>query len=348
MSYLSLNGIRKEFGNFVAVDDFSLEIKEGEFVSLLGPSGCGKTTLLQMIGGFLEPTKGSIYIGGKDITNVKANKRDFGIVFQTYALFPHMNVFSNISFGLETRNYSKESIKKEVDYALDLVKLSHLKHRYPSEISGGQRQRVAIARALVFKPSLLLLDEPLSNLDEKLREDMQLELRQIQQTIGTTTLLVTHNQEEAMSLSDRVVVMNSGRIEQIDEPQILYNKPSSYFTLNFLGKCNEIVGGVKKSDQGLVLSVQDLEFPCPVKTNKQTIMFYVRPEKIKINIGKEAGVSAVVKSKLFLGVYIIYVMQVDKREDFLVYTQEKFRNVGIGEKVSLSWESSDIIHFKGD
>ncbi|MCF6173831.1 MAG: ABC transporter ATP-binding protein [Campylobacteraceae bacterium] len=347
MAYLSLKNLSKSFGNFNAVDDFNLDIEQGEFVSLLGPSGCGKTTTLQMIGGFLEPTRGQIVLDGKDITKEKANKRNFGIVFQTYALFSHMTVFQNVSFGLETRKVPKSKIKEEVAEILELVKLSHLQDRYPAELSGGQRQRVAIARALIYKPSLLLLDEPLSNLDAKLRENMQLELRDIQQTTGTTTLLVTHDQQEAMSLSDRVVVMNEGSIKQIGEPRELYDNPNSYFSLDFLGKSNKLYGEIfQKNENEYSIKIEDYELPININSSNKNFEFYLRPEKIKINNLDSPGIKAVVKSKLFLGIYIIYVCKRGDNSTLLIYTQEKFINVNVGDKVSLSWETSNMIFFK--
>jgi len=349
MSYLSLKGITKEFDDFTAVKNFNLDIKKGEFVSLLGPSGCGKTTTLQMIGGFLEPTVGSIVLEGKDITLTKPNKRDFGIVFQTYALFPHMNVFENVSFGLETRKISKELIKEKVNTILALVKLEQFKHRYPAELSGGQRQRVAIARSLVYEPSLLLLDEPLSNLDAKLRENMQIELREIQQKTGTTTLLVTHDQQEAMALSDRVVVMNSGNIEQVGKPQFIYNNPNSFFTLDFLGKSNKLSGDILLDDESkYILKIEDFSSEIKAIKVSANVTFYVRPEKIKINIVNEIGLKAKVKSKLFLGIYVVYVFSREKHDDVLVYTQEKFIDIEIGENAYLNWQPSDIICFIGD
>lgn len=347
MEYLSLKNIGKNFEDFTAVSDFNLDIKKGEFVSLLGPSGCGKTTTLQMIGGFLQPTSGQILLEGKDITNSKANSRNFGIVFQTYALFTHMSVFENVSFGLETRKIPRDIIVDKVNKILDLVKLEHLQTRYPSELSGGQRQRIAIARALVYEPSLLLLDEPLSNLDAKLRENMQLELRDIQQKTGTTTLLVTHDQQEAMSLSDRVVVMDNGKIEQIGEPKEVYNNPSSYFTLDFLGKSNEFYGDVsKKDDDSFTIRVKDYELPIDTTSVKNNFKFYVRPEKIKIDSENESGISAKIKSKLFLGIYIIYLCEQEQGEDILAYAQEKYVDVNVGDNVSLSWQSENMIYFK--
>src|SRR5947209_13647912 len=238
MSFLALQDLTKRFGDAIAVDALSLAVEKGEFVSLLGPSGCGKTTTLQMIAGFVEPSAGTINLGGRDLTKIKPAARGLGIVFQSYALFPHMTAAENIAFGLEMRGVAKTEQTKRVADALALVGLAGFADRYPRRMSGGQQQRVALARALVIKPDVLLLDEPLSNLDAKLREEMQVELRAIQRTVGTTTILVTHDQGEAMALSDRIVVMNRGRVEQIARPTEIYQRPASAFVADFLGKIN--------------------------------------------------------------------------------------------------------------
>src|SRR3989442_3480256 len=224
MSFLRLRGLSKSYGSSAAVSGLNLSVEKGEFVSLLGPSGCGKTTTLQMIAGFVDVTSGRIALDGRDITHAKPNTRGLGVVFQSYALFPHMNVRANVSFGLEMRRMPRAEREERVTAALALVHLTGLADRYPRELSGGQRQRVALARALVIEPPVLLLDEPLSNLDAKLREDMQFELRRIQRKVGTTTVMVTHDQTEALSISDRVVVMEAGRITQVDAPYRLYEQ----------------------------------------------------------------------------------------------------------------------------
>src|SRR3954451_11468741 len=238
MTHLVLEHLSKRYGEQFAVEDISLSIAQGEFVSLLGPSGCGKTTTLQMIAGFVEPSAGAIRLGERDLTKVKPALRGLGIVFQSYALFPHMTAAENIAFGLDMRGVGKPEQFRRVADALTLVGLTGYADRYPRRMSGGQQQRVALARALVIKPDVLLLDEPLSNLDAKLREEMQIELRQIQRSIGTTTVLVTHDQTEAMALSDRIVVMSKGRIEQIARPTEIYHQPASPFVANFLGRTN--------------------------------------------------------------------------------------------------------------
>mgnify|MGYP000852509476 CR=1 FL=1 len=250
MAFLTLDGVSKFYGPMGAVIDMSLAVQRGEFVSLLGPSGCGKTTTLQMLAGFVPVTRGRITLEGRDITHLPANQRGLGIVFQSYALFPHMTVAENVSFGLEMRKIAKAERAERVQRMLSLVQLDALAGRYPRELSGGQRQRVAIARALVIEPPVLLLDEPLSNLDAKLREQMQFELRRIQRRIGTTTLMVTHDQAEALSISDRVVVMEAGRVTQVDAPLRLYEHPRSEFISGFVGKTNLLPGRVRREAQG--------------------------------------------------------------------------------------------------
>src|SRR5690349_14113367 len=240
MAFLALDNLTKSFGSHVAVDRLTLGVEKGEFVSLLGPSGCGKTTTLQMIAGFVEPSGGAIMLEGRDLLAVKPARRGLGIVFQSYALFPHMTVAENVSFGLEMQGVAAAERTRRVGETLELVGLGSFAARFPRQLSGGQQQRVGLARALVIRPRILLLDEPLSNLDAKLREEMQIELRQIQRTVGTTTILVTHDQAEAMALSDRIVVMNSGRVEQIARPHEAYERPASAFVASFLGKTNLI------------------------------------------------------------------------------------------------------------
>src|SRR5438105_3711271 len=240
MSFLVLDKLTRRFGDHLAVDGLSLSVEKGEFVSLLGPSGCGKTTTLQMIAGFVDATSGSVTLEGRDLLAVKPSQRGLGIVFQSYALFPHLTAAQNVAFGLEMQKVPRAEREVRVKEALQLVGLAAFADRFPRKMSGGQQQRVALARALVIRPRILLLDEPLSNLDAKLREEMQIELRQIQRTVGTTTILVTHDQAEAMALSDRIVVMNAGRVEQIARPHEAYERPASAFVAGFLGKTNVI------------------------------------------------------------------------------------------------------------
>ncbi|MEV4606927.1 ABC transporter ATP-binding protein [Neorhizobium sp. LMR1-1-1.1] len=304
MSFLTLNSLSKIYGNFTAVDAVNLEVSKGEFVSLLGPSGCGKTTTLQMIAGLAEPSAGSVMLDGREITREKPNRRGLGIVFQTYALFPHMTVAQNVSFGLEMRKVGRAERDRRVAEALALVKLDQFADRYPRQLSGGQRQRVAIARALVIEPPVLLLDEPLSNLDAKLREEMQFELRRIQQTVGTTTIMVTHDQGEALSISDRVVVMEHGKMTQADVPAAVYDHPATEFISSFIGKMNNIPGialklGIHAS--GVILPATD----CPATEGEPAILS-LRPERITIVPAGQGHLHGVVSARFFFGSHWLF------------------------------------------
>jgi putative spermidine/putrescine transport system ATP-binding protein len=252
MSYLTLTDVQKRFGDFAAVQDFNLSASRGEFVSFLGPSGCGKTTTLRMIAGFEQPTAGTISIDGRDITRVPPNRRNVGMVFQSYALFPNMNVADNIGFGLKVRKRPADQIRKRVAELLEIVNLPDRGARYPYQLSGGQQQRVALARALAFEPQVLLLDEPLSALDAKIRVALRQEIRQIQRQLGITTVYVTHDQEEALSLSDRVVVMSEGRMEQVGTPFEIYNFPTTAFVASFVGTLNVLKATVVDPARGEV------------------------------------------------------------------------------------------------
>ncbi len=238
MSELHLTALRKQYGSNVIVENLDLSVASGELVSLLGPSGCGKTTTLRMIAGLLEPTSGQIRLGDRDLTHVPPHKRDVGLVFQNYALFPHLSIFENVAFGLKRRKTPKEEIRVRVAEALESVRLSGFEDRLPAQLSGGQQQRVALARALVMRPPLVLFDEPLSNLDAKLRQFLRIEIRQLQKRFGFTAIFVTHDQEEAMVLSDRIAVMNKGHIVQLDTPQIVYSRPADPFVADFVGDSN--------------------------------------------------------------------------------------------------------------
>jgi putative spermidine/putrescine transport system ATP-binding protein len=244
MSQVSLRHLAKRFGQVTAVDDVNLEVREGELVALLGPSGCGKTTTLRMIAGFIAASGGRILIGDQDVTDLPPYRRNTGMVFQGYALFPHMTVNQNVAFGLEMRKVAKADIPPRVAEALRLVQLGHLGERLPRQLSGGQQQRVALARALVIRPEVFLLDEPLSNLDAKLRLTVRIEIRQLQQSLGLTTVFVTHDQEEALTLADRLVVMSQGKVQQIGSPTELYERPANHFVADFIGRSNFLAGSV--------------------------------------------------------------------------------------------------------
>jgi putative spermidine/putrescine transport system ATP-binding protein len=247
-----LSELSKTYGSGApAVDRLSLDVAPGEFIALLGPSGCGKTTTLRMVAGLVEPSGGAIALDGRDITALPAHRRDMGLVFQSYALFPHLSVARNVAFGLEMRDVAREDIARRVDRALELVRLSGLQERRPRQLSGGQQQRVALARALVIEPSVLLLDEPLSNLDARLRDEMRNEIRDIQRALGITTLFVTHDQAEALAMSDRIAVMAAGRIAQVGTPLELYERPANPFVGEFIGRINRLEGRVAALENGL-------------------------------------------------------------------------------------------------
>ncbi|APW39106.1 Fe3+/spermidine/putrescine ABC transporter ATP-binding protein [Rhodoferax koreense] len=307
MSFLKLTDVTKFYGTTRAVSEVNLSVEKGEFVSLLGPSGCGKTTTLQMVAGFEAVSSGRIELDGRDITHAKANTRGLGIVFQTYALFPHMTVADNVSFGLEMRRCPKVERGERVKQALALVHLEAHAARYPRELSGGQRQRVALARALVIEPPVLLLDEPLSNLDAKLREEMQFELRQIQRKVGTTTVMVTHDQSEAMSISDRVVVMEAGRATQIDHPHRVYEHPGSRFISTFVGKANLLPGRIAAGNRvelgTLTVAAEDAGF-----RPGAAVLFSVRPEKLQLVEAGRGRIDGTVRERFFLGSQWMYAV----------------------------------------
>lgn len=304
--YLSLQGLSKSYGKVSALSDFNLSVAQGEFISLLGPSGCGKTTTLQLLAGFVQPSAGDIFLNGKSITHLPPNERGLGIVFQSYALFPHMTVRENVSFGLEMRNMDPVERIERVNRILAMVQLDAYADRYPRDLSGGQRQRVALARAIVIEPPVLLLDEPLSNLDAKLREAMQFELRRIQRKLGTTTLMVTHDQAEALSISDRVVVMDSGRIQQIDAPHALYESSDSKFVSTFVGKTNFLSATVRARSLQLStdLHVQTHE---PIGHEGSKVTLSIRPEKLKFaQVSDTPKLTVQIKERFFLGNLWLY------------------------------------------
>lgn len=345
MSFLHLESLTKRYGNNVAVQDMTLDIAQGEFVSLLGPSGCGKTTTLQMIAGFVEPSRGRIWMNGEDITSCKPNQRGIGIVFQSYALFPHMTVAENVRFGLEMRKVPIRESRQQVREALELVRLDHLEDRYPRELSGGQRQRVALARALVIRPPLLLFDEPLSNLDAQLRENMQIELRNIQQQVGTTTLMVTHDQSEALSLSDRVVVMNEGKVVQVDEPFSAYENPKNNFVSSFVGKSNLFACHIDQqvgSQAQVKLGDYQLEISVPNDMQGDQVQLSIRPEKLELTHQGAGQLNGRVRTRLFLGNHWLY--QVDSSVGELLITQPNLgvQGAAVGDDVGIRWQRGAV------
>lgn len=298
---------------FKAVDNISIDIKAGEFITLLGPSGCGKTTILRMIAGFEIPTNGEIYLGGDKINDLTPDKRDTAMVFQSYALFPHLNIYDNIAYGLKINKISKEDIKNKVKNIIDLVGLNDMETRYPNQLSGGQQQRVALARALVMEPGVLLFDEPLSNLDAKLRVYMRAEIRKIQKHVGITAIYVTHDQSEAMSLSDRIIIMNKGIIEQVGTPKEIYYKPATKFVADFIGIANFINGEIlEKEEERATIKIGDIIFKAPYKGHKEkgdSCKLVLRPEAIEIS--DEGLFKGKVLISTFMGAYQEYVIELE-------------------------------------
>ncbi|HEY7522646.1 MAG TPA: ABC transporter ATP-binding protein [Candidatus Limnocylindrales bacterium] len=344
--------VTKAFGDSVAVDRIDLEVEDGEFFSLLGPSGCGKTTTLRMIGGFEQPTSGLIELQGEDVTWLPPYRRNVNTVFQNYALFPHLTIFENVAFGLRRKGVDKADVNTRVAEMLKLVELPGFGGRKPTQISGGQAQRVALARALVNRPAVLLLDEPLGALDLKLRKQMQVELKRIQQEVGITFIYVTHDQEEAMTMSDRIAVMNRGRYEQLGDPESLYERPATRFVAGFLGVSNLLPGTVDGTADGYaVVKLADdtrVRVPSAVVDGAQRLEVGVRPEKIRIRGRDEArpeGHNAIpgsVRDASYLGVSTSYIVEARGGTRLTVYEQNVERTTRSelwdpGEEVTLTW-----------
>ena len=302
-AFLTLNGVRKEFAGSVAVEGFTLDVAEGEFVSFLGPSGCGKTTTLRMIAGFETPTHGRITLAGEDITYAKPNQRNVGMVFQSYALFPNMTVAHNVAFGLRVRKEDAGARDERVGQLLELIHLPDKGSAYPHQLSGGQQQRVALARALAIRPKVLLLDEPLSALDAKIRDELRYEIRRIQQELNITTIYVTHDQEEALALSDRVVVMSRGRIEQVGPPFEVYNNPATAFVASFVGQLNRLSAVVTNSASGtLSIGGSEVRTTSPIDASPGAdVYLMLRPEELTLDDQADNVLTGRVDTVTFLG-----------------------------------------------
>jgi len=352
--WLQIKNLRKTYGKFTAVKDIQLNIKQGEFLTLLGGSGSGKTTTLLSVAGFLEPTSGEILLNGKSILDKPAHKRNIGMVFQQYSLFPHMSIFDNVAFPLKMRKIGKAEIKERVKNILSLVELDGFAKRKPNQLSGGQQQRVALARALVFEPNILLMDEPLAALDKKLRETMQLEIRQLHEKLDLTIIYVTHDQEEALKMSDRIAVFNKGSIEQIGTPEDLYDRPGSQFVAQFLGNSNAIHGKVIESDgdyatiensQGEVFKASsDQEY-----ANGDAVVVMVRPEKVDISTTKKESlnlIEAKVSEMIYLGESYRYILETAAGETVVVKKQIRYvdeKVFHIGDTVYVTWELDNAV-----
>jgi spermidine/putrescine ABC transporter ATP-binding subunit len=341
-STLQLRKLTKRYNSFEAVRDLDLDVPSGSLLTLLGPSGCGKTTVLRMIAGFLNVTSGQMLVDDRDISRVEPNFRDIGMVFQNYALFPHMTVESNVAFGLKMRGVPKEEQVTRVREALEMVKLTHLADRYPSQLSGGQQQRVALARAVVIKPKLLLLDEPLGALDRHLREGLQFELRELQKKLGITSILVTHDQDEALYLSDYIAVMNQGHIEQLDTPIALYDRPRSEFVARFLGVPNIFDAKIVPSDaRHAMISLGSHNVPVPDMggyADSGECKVAIRPSHIEVARAddKRLGLPGVVKTAHELGERIVYHVEVnDLKFEANTPRNSNFERFTVGHPVKL-------------
>jgi spermidine/putrescine transport system ATP-binding protein len=357
---IHLDRVTKRFAETTAVDGLTLSIERGAFYALLGPSGCGKTTTLRMIGGFEDPTEGTVFLGGSDVTDLPPYKRDVNTVFQSYALFPHLDVERNVAFGLERRKLGRSEIAQRVQEALDLTQLHGLGKRKPGQLSGGQQQRVALARALVNRPRALLLDEPLGALDLRLRKQLQIELKRIQREVGITFVHVTHDQEEAMTMADTIAVMNEGRIEQQGGATDLYERPATEFVANFLGDCNLVDGKLSRRDGGMAefvthdgahLRVPDERISASL--NGGQVRVGVRPEKLTLvpqGMDVPEGANALrgrVEIASFLGTAIQYVVHTAGGEEFTAVEQNRLGaepdSLGPGREVSLAWDPAHSI-----
>jgi spermidine/putrescine transport system ATP-binding protein len=352
---VELAGVTKRFGQFVAVDDLTLDIYEGEFFSLLGPSGCGKTTTLRMIAGFEDPTEGGISVAGDPVRGVPPYRRPVNTVFQSYAIFPHLNVFDNVAFGLRRAGVKGEELRERVIDACEMVQLSGFEKRKPNMLSGGQQQRVALARALVNRPKVLLLDEPLGALDLKLRKEMQLYLKDLQHEVGITFIYVTHDQEEALTMSDRIAVMNEGKVQQVADPPTLYERPNSRFVADFIGQTNVFSGTVEAVDGSRVtLSVPSGE-KVEASTGEaevgvgQETHAAVRPEKVRFGGEGDNVMTIKIHQIVYLGVSTQYIADLPGGGKLVLYQQNTTEETHpeIGDEARVSWDARNCLILGG-
>lgn len=343
MSSVVIRGLKCRYKDFLAVKDFNLEIKSGEFITLLGPSGSGKTSVLRCIGGYIAPSEGTIEIDGRDITKTAPQRRNIGMVFQNYALFPHMRVFDNIAYGLRVRKLSGSAIRERVAEAVTMVHLEGLEQRYPHELSGGQQQRVALARAIAIRPSVLLMDEPLGALDVRLREALQLEIRRVQRALGITSVYVTHDQSEAFTMSDRIVVMDLGLVKGVGSPEALFYRPTSRFAAEFVGNANVLDVDVVRWDgnEGTVRTSGldiDLKVVGTRPSREKGLALSVRPEDIRTSGAQSPGsVRGTVTSRRFTGFNVILTVAVGSVVFTVLDPRSQWKD---GDQVYLSWDSA--------
>ena len=350
MARLEIDGVSKRYGDVVAVRDLTLDVSDGEFVVLLGPSGCGKTTMLRLVAGFAEPTSGVVRLKDRDVTRLPPWKRNAGLVFQSYALFPHLSVARNVAFGLEMRKVEASQMQRRVADALRLVRLEHLSERLPRQLSGGQQQRVALARALVFYPDVLLLDEPLSNLDAKLRAEVRVEIRELQKRLGLTTVMVTHDQEEALTMADRLVVMNDGAVRQVGTQKDLYERPSDRFVAGFVGRSTFIEGEIEapgrfRSVGGLAIVCRGaVAGPATLALRPESIVFAPEPQASMDN-----SLPGVVEFVSYLGATIDMHVRISPKERVIVQVSNRESGLVpmVGGRVFVAWPAEGSIVFAG-
>ncbi len=346
MSDLRLERLVKRYGSVAAVDGISLSVAEGSFLSLVGPSGCGKTTVLRMVAGLIEPDGGRIFVGGDDVTDVAVHKRNLGLVFQSYALFPHMTVAENVAFGLHRRGVPRPDVEARVKKALDMVRLEGLAGRAPRQLSGGQQQRTALARALVVEPRLLLLDEPFSNLDALLRDEMRIEIKRLQQEVGITTLFVTHDQGEALGMADQVAVMNRGRLEQVDAPRALYRSPTSAFVAHFIGRANLLRGEVQggEGEDSIVALPSGTKLRARGKMRSGACQVVVRQENVRLvptsTLAANSFAARVVVAS-FAGAIAQYLIRLDDGTELQVQVPGARADLAPGASVIAEWDAAD-------
>lgn len=358
MAEVKIENLLKRFENVTAVDHVSLTIRSGEFLSLVGPSGCGKTTTLNLIAGFIHPDEGKISVDGESISQVPIHKRKLGMVFQSYALFPHMTIMDNIAFGLRMQKLDGSVIRREVGRALELVRLPGVENRYPRQLSGGQQQRIALARALVIHPKVLLLDEPLSNLDAKLRKEMRVELKDIQKTVGITTIFVTHDQEEALSLSDRLAVMNGGRVEQTGAPIEIYESPKNEFVSSFIGETNILSATVLEArERELSVDIQEAQpitIPKPSDFKpriREEIKISIRPEKLCFAPESEERAPCLfgtVDHVVFLGNMTYYTVKTQSHSMRVICQNLAAKTYAVGDRVRLEYRPENCRIIQGE
>lgn len=356
MSFVVFDSVQKTYdGIDLVVKDLNLSVNKGEFLTLLGPSGSGKTTCLMMLAGFEAATHGSILLDGKPVNHVPPHKRDIGMVFQNYALFPHMSVAENLSFPLKVRNLGKSEISDRVERALDMVQMASFLHRRPGQLSGGQQQRVALARALVFDPSLVLMDEPLGALDKQLREHMQYEIKHLHESLGITVVYVTHDQTEALTMSNRIAVFNDGIIQQLAVPSDLYGRPDNAFVANFIGENNRFTGTIKSiKDEICQVELSDKSIVFAKKINVEKVgdatTLSLRPERVYIgdeasnkSIGCDTTLSGIVQEVIYLGDHLRLRLDVASNSEFIVkiQNQDQAGNLSVGEEIAVGWRLED-------